>query len=116
MREIRFRMWRDGEYQKQMLSGFEDINWEIAQMQLNGAIFEQYTGLKDNNGKEIYEGDILRYSHFYIGDNRYPEGIDTCTFNNGCFMGGEGELSAEEIFNKDIEVIGNIHENPELMK
>lgn len=62
----------------------------------------QFTGLKDKNGKEIYEGDILKqydktYEVYYI---------------NGHFM------SCNELWEENTrsEVIGNIYENPELLK
>jgi len=59
----------------------------------------QYTGLKDKNGKEIYEGD-----HF--GEPNYP-----VEFEDGAFW-HEGELLRDNVHN---EIKGNIHENPELL-
>ena len=68
----------------------------------------EFTGLKDRNGKEIYEGDILEWPHRKAKDKRVIEYID-----NGFWIHGiRGfEMPAEHLR----EIIGNIHENPELI-
>lgn len=80
-------------------------------------IKEQYTGLKDKNGKEIYEGDILRhrgrfyevkfdnYGQFYIENKNYHWLENGYSFRSVDIWCAEGIL---------VEIIGNIHENPEL--
>ena len=79
------------------------------------AILMQYTGLHDAKGREIYEGDIVKHDGFYVGDGHYESGVDVVEFDDGCYLGGDGELNSYEIVNKGIEVIGNIYENPELL-
>lgn len=67
----------------------------------------QFTGLRDKNGKEIYEGDIIR-----IGKTTRTVG-----FKDGCFVSIESRCSLATIVNGGFnpEVIGNIYENPDLV-
>ena len=76
---------------------------------------QQYTGLKDKNGVEIYEGDI-------VIDCFYNEKITQITFDIGCFwldsnhLGQDLERELYDSSPETIEIIGNIFENPELLK
>lgn len=71
----------------------------------------QFTGLKDKNENEIYEGDILGY----------PEDVDflpeTVIFKDGCFMVKDDytTIAINAIDTEDRTIIGNIHDNPELL-
>lgn len=121
MREIKFRVWdRDA---KQFIS-----NWVIDQ---NGFLsgnsdltpYEiiQYTGLKDKNGTEIYEGDIVKSSE------QYGE-LGMVTFNTHNFAHIPGFHICDKegkslnyyygvaTSNEEDEIVGNIYENPELLK
>lgn len=73
-------------------------------------VLMQYTGLKDKNGKDIYEGDILSYK----GMHRVGNGVSIVSFDDGSFMIGEDIASKD--WAVEHEVIGNIFENPELLK
>ena len=71
----------------------------------------EYTGLKDRNGREVYEGDIL---HDHFCNNRYVVHFDSGSFDVRSTLDKSGNYLSDVV--GDVEVIGNIHDNPELMK
>ena len=78
-------------------------------------ILIQFTGLKDKNGKEIYEGDILmpRLVNNVVNDKSPTYVI----FNDGAFCIGTGmKQSLYQRYAQMYEIIGNIHEHPELLE
>ena len=123
MREIKFRVWADDKFYDKCLVGntnnTNDEKWTCPMVWLedrkewvhcdNGDIC-QYTGLKDKNGTEIYEGDMLDYD----GDLWQVEYLE----EDGMFaLISEGIVENFSNMNsKWFEVIGNIHENPELLE
>jgi len=85
-------------------------------------ILMQFTGLKDKNGKEIWEGDICKETCEHIINNGPSEDgwapfVLPIKFHDGMFAFGyhTNELSYF-IRNWGLKVIGNVHENPELLK
>jgi len=117
MREIKFRAWNIVDEKMRVVL---KIDFDIKLVWLDKYVkgerrpywlefkdveLMQYTGLKDKNGKEIYEGDIART----------PFGIGQVFDRLGCwFVELQKELGYFPPF--DIEVIGNVYENPDLIK
>ena len=116
MREIKFRAW-DNEKKKMETTFCVTSQGSIREHLvarpikcLDGIyILMQYTNLKDKNGREIWEGDIVKAQHD-IGEIPYNQEI---VYRGGGFCVGARDYIA--CF-KNIEVIGNIYENGELLK
>lgn len=119
MREIKFRAWIKPIKEVRMVNGIEfdsysnpfvvsdtkHESWYADEFELM-----QYTGLKDKNGKEIYEGDIVyipqwhrKYQVIFEGGMFKVQGWSSLSLATA-----KGEISCE--------VIGNIYENPELLE
>lgn len=124
MREIKFRAW-DKRLNK--IRPIEEINFDRMEVAFNDtgkednykfdyASFEeiklmQYTGLEDKNGKGICEGDILK-----IVDSSGDDVIISVQFLYGTFVDSYFHWTLGNIKMYKREIIGNIYENPELLK
>jgi len=104
MREIKFRVWFNDQMTYAPLPNLMSM-WKYADKKINPAIFMQFTGLKDKNGKEIYEGDIIRYNFKTKYDNQ--------GFISEVFFDEQMWLTKEHSLNRinNVEVIGNIYKD-----
>lgn len=115
MREVKYRFWMGNyatpkyEYWENLVKLGDDVIGGYLTSKRSEIIKEQFTGLKDKNGVEIYEGDKLS-----IKDEVGKRGEVTVGFESGGFIIFKGlawrYIGQYDIEINDIEVIGNIHE------
>lgn len=108
MREIKFRAW---DTEKNLM--FKNVS----SIQRDGIEVMQFTGIKDKNDVEIYEGDIVNGSFTGSLPKRNQSITGTVCFDQGVFfLNNNTGIQALRLFDQGIEVIGNIYENPELLE
>lgn len=135
MRDIKFRIW-DGAKNEWLASSSKDalpyygfaLVGEVMTVQSlpywsldEGNIVEQFTGLKDINGAEIFEGDIIFQKPLSKNSIGW---VGKIIFKQGAFMAEVYERGKAVMWlflsefrpEKTCEVVGNIHENPELLE
>ena len=138
MSEIKFRAWSESKKAMYRVLGYNDIEQCFfvqgkgrGKAPLADIVLMQYTGMKDKNGVEIYEGDIIGINVYHVNDSGEPykeidygevlrdqSGLWDCDFKGyfGITLLIEYVTEEEGIYYPwNITVKGNIYENPELM-
>lgn len=126
MRELKFRVWDNVDY---MATGFTFQHIIDSTIQFTPeCIVMQFIGLKDKNGKEIYDGDLMvdyypvdeedlskGYNESYLpvvwSDKKLKWCVDASFSKDGSFL-----TSLVKYFGEFLEVKGNIYQNPELIQ
>ena len=126
-REIKFRVW-NGKTKSWVHAPEEEVNLfgecillggfmcGIGILELNDCIPLQYTGIKDKNKKEIYEGDLLFLTNNLVGLVAFEDGQyivkNHIEDESGCVLTNGKECNPDKWY----EIAGNIFENPDLIK
>jgi len=121
MRELKFRLIKDGKivgYERWVHYcweySYDGLNWNERYIIHDSK--DEYTGRKDKNGRDVYEGDVLAS----VAELDSVKVLGEISYTNGAFMATMPFMSFETaLYSFDmstVEVIGNIYENPELVK
>lgn len=90
----------------------QDYYWTTSNVPMESVILLQSTGLKDKNGVEIFEGDVYRYKYYTGGGFEYRNSIIEWETTEIPY---EGVFHGYEFDNYEIEIIGNIYQNNDLI-
>lgn len=113
IRELKFRVYIP-DHEK--LCYFNLTHFDYSDRYLSQHLYpvQQYTGLKDKNGVEIYEGDIVKATSDQYKNENF---VGKVIFDEGCFLTWINKNDIRGVWSgEDIGVVGNIYETPELVE
>lgn len=111
-----------GETWYEMGSQYEPSGWDNCGYEVDPSTVGQYTGLTDKNGRKIFEGDILKIAWYAPRREPVYENHEVVYSKSGFFTKRNGNILGQVSnyispnVNLRCEVIGNIHDNPELLE
>ena len=120
-REIKFRAW-DKENKKMAHVSRIDFGPGGIKYLVDDSMLLEYTGLHDENGREIYEGDVVRYTAWHDGkptDTIQGEVVYSGDLGMASFdirLDHDGEIVRAVLPARGVEIMGNVFENPELLE
>ena len=121
MRQIKFRAWHT---ELKIMAEVAKLHWfkdafcadirGVPELGNENFILMQFTGLHDKNGKEIWEGDLVRWN--WKGNKYPPMEVKMGTLYEGDDKTRTGWIAFDSFVDENCEVLGNVWENPELVK
>lgn len=125
MDKIKFRAWLKREkimvrvmeinFPEHYITAHDERGEFYSKRGLGCVIMMWFTGLKDKKGNEIYEGDIVVFKNVFSKDKF----VGRVMYYSGCkpiLWDGKHSIDLAETNEEDLEIIGNIYENPELLE
>lgn len=114
---FKFRAWDKDEKEMRPKKGGFYLGSVNSELISGDDLIMQYTGLKDKNGKEIYEGDVIEHIQGIYDRTKIKEKVfwndELAGFNPFSDYDSDCDIYVEM---ETVEIIGNIHENPELLE